>query len=360
MWNTGEITSSIVGKTSGAYSVVVTDNQACTENHTVDINDTNGPNIQISYLSDVTCNGDADGKATIYLSGLSPTNLDIIWTGGSTTTVQDNLSGGFQTVRVTDLTTNCVSSISVYIDEPEELMVSASAPSVCDAGEFGFIDLNVTGGVQNYRYIWSNGSTSQDLIDINSGSYTVTVTDVNACQKIETINLTVPALSLSSSISATNVNCKGNADGQVNLTVQGGTAPYSYLWNYGQTTEDVSNVLTGFYEVTVTDAINCKSISSVNITEPTSITKNTVKTDVTCFGLNNGNLDLTVAGGTPPYTFDWTNSITTEDYPNLSAGTYTVTITDDNFDMQTLLHQFSYNYATNTIIGNHFRNKFKM
>ena len=328
LWSTGSTSNSITNVTSGAYSVTVTDSHACETDYSADVNDATGPNVQISYKSDVTCHGDADGTATVYvISGLAP--YTYLWSGGSTTTIQSNLSGGYQTVRVTDVN-GCVASQSVYINEPEQLVVTNYTPNICDIAELGYIDLSVTGGIQNYRYEWSNGSTSQDLIDIPSGNYVVTVTDVNACQVIQSIDVDAPAITLSSSVVGTNVQCKNASDGVANISVVGGALPYTYLWNFGQITEDLNNITAGFYEVTVSDAIGCKSISSITITEPSLIIKNTVRTNVTCNGLSNGSIDLTSSGGTAPHTFLWSNGETTEDILNILAGSYTVTITDAN------------------------------
>src|SRR5690606_15582324 len=147
---------------------------------------------------------------------------------------------------------------------------------------------------------------------------------------IDDIVITEPD-EIDAQFSATNVTCFGADDGAVDLTVAGGTAPYSFIWSNGATTEDVTDLPAGTYSVTITDANLCTvTIDDIVITEPDEIDAQFSATNVTCFGADDGAVDLTVAGGTAPYSFIWSNGATTEDVTDLPAGTYSVTITDAN------------------------------
>jgi hypothetical protein len=130
------------------------------------------------------------------------------------------------------------------------------------------------------------------------------------------------------------VLCNGAATGSIDLTVSGGTAPYTYTWSNGATTEDISGLVAGTYSVTVNDAngttLGCTSSTSITITQPTAVAVSTTSTNVSCFGLLDGTIDLTVTGGTAPYNYVWSNGATTQDLTGLAAGTYTVTVTDNN------------------------------
>lgn len=328
LWSNASTTTSITNLTSGAYSVTVTDNNLCTTIHNVNINNTGGPSISVSYQSDVKCAGDGNGKAVVtVLSGLAPYTYS--WSAGSTTNTQENLSGGIYTVTVSDVNA-CKSTASVTISEPNLLSTSVYMPSLCNAGSSGFIDLSVTGGIPNYTYTWSNGTTSQDLININAGNYTVTIKDVNQCTKVETFNLTTPAVTLASSFTSTNVKCYNGNDGSIDLSVIGGTAPYTYLWNNGQITQDITQLTIGNYEVTVTDAISCKSVTSISVTEPQPLSVAVTKSNVNCNGGTSGSISLNVLGGTPVYSYNWSSGQSTASIVNLSANTYSVTITDAN------------------------------
>ena len=129
---------------------------------------------------------------------------------------------------------------------------------------------------------------------------------------------------------ATDALCNGDSTGSIDLTVTGGTAPFTYTWDNGATTEDISTLAAGTYNVTITDANGCTATASATVGEPTLLAGSAVATDALCNGDSTGSIDLTVTGGTAPFTYAWDNGATTEDISTLAAGTYNVTITDAN------------------------------
>jgi hypothetical protein len=157
----------------------------------------------------------------------------------------------------------------------------------------------------------------------------VTVTDANGCTANAAATVTEPAAALAASAVATDVLCFGAATGTVDLTVTGGTGPYSYLWSNGATTEDLTGLVAGSYSVTVTDANGCTANAAATVTEPAQLVATESHTP-TCLGTPDGAIDLTVAGGTAPYSYLWSNGATTEDLTGLVAGLYSVTVTDAN------------------------------
>ncbi|MCX6270350.1 MAG: carboxypeptidase regulatory-like domain-containing protein [Bacteroidetes bacterium] len=126
----------------------------------------------------------------------------------------------------------------------------------------------------------------------------------------------------------TNVSCFGGNNGSVIQTVTDGTSPYTYLWNSGATTKDLTNVIAGIYNVTITDAKGCTLLKTYTITQPSALTLSGVTTNVSCNGGNNGSVTITPGGGTTPYSYSWSNGTITKDLSNLTAGTYSVTVTD--------------------------------
>ncbi|PLX03273.1 MAG: hypothetical protein C0594_10710, partial [Marinilabiliales bacterium] len=135
---------------------------------------------------------------------------------------------------------------------------------------------------------------------------------------------------------AAGVLCTGAGSGDIDLTAGGGTPytvgdNYQYLWNEGSTTEDLTGVSGGTYNVTVTDSLGCQSVESVDVTEPTGpLALSFTGTDVTCFGYSNGAVNMTVTGGTPGYSYNWSNGAVGEDLINVTANAYDVTVTDAN------------------------------
>ncbi|MCH4554145.1 SprB repeat-containing protein, partial [Aestuariibaculum lutulentum] len=146
------------------------------------------------------------------------------------------------------------------------------------------------------------------------------------------IEITQPAALTASTSSTTNVDCFGNSTGAIDISVSGGTAPYTYMWSNSADTEDISDIAAGTYNVTITDANSCTfDINDIEITQPAALTASTSSTtNVDCFGNSTGAIDISVSGGTAPYTYMWSNSADTEDISGITAGTYNVTITDAN------------------------------
>jgi hypothetical protein len=141
---------------------------------------------------------------------------------------------------------------------------------------------------------------------------------------VGTDNVTITATPV-----VTNTTCTASI-GAINLTVSGGTSPYTYLWSNGATTEDLTGLAAGNYTVTITDANGCTTQFAVTVgTDNVTITATPVITNTTCTA-SIGAINITVSGGTSPYTYLWSNGATTEDITGLAAGTYTVTITDAN------------------------------
>lgn len=163
-------------------------------------------------------------------------------------------------------------------------------------------------------FLWSNGSTAEDQYGLTAGMYTVTVTTSTGCTATDSayINALV-ALSVTGDVY--DVTCYGLNDGSIDITVAGGAAPYTYLWNDAETTEDRSALVTGNYTVTVTDANGCTGTVSFLVNQPADFTYSTIVTNTSCFGASDGAIDLTISGGTPPYVFSWStiNADTTED-----------------------------------------------
>ncbi len=327
LWSNTATTEDIHNVSGGTYSVTVTDANGCTLTRSFTLTEP-APMVSSVAGTNVTCHGSDDGAANLTVNG-GAQPYTYLWNTFQAQQDLDSLSGGTYYVIITDAN-GCNKRDSVVITEPAAIVLSTVVTNVlCAGGTNGAIDLSVSGGSPGYTYLWSNTATSQDLSGLDGGTYSVVVTDSHSCTAGTSVVVTEPsAIILNSTI--TNVGCAGGANGSVDITVNGGVLPYSYLWSNTATSEDIHNVSGGTYSVTVTDANGCSIIRSFTVTEPSAITSSIVGTDVTCHGAANGTANLTVGGGTSPYTYAWSNFLATQDLTNLNGGTYYVIITDAN------------------------------
>ena len=334
LWSNNATTEDLTGLMAGTYDVTVTDANGCTATASVTI--TEPALLEVSTVVDtnVSCNSGTTGSVTINVTGgTSPFDYVIngtTWSGVSSATLPiTGLSAGTYPVTVTD-NNGCTATGSVTITQPAAIAASGVVTNVsCNGGNNGAINLTATGGTGAYTYLWSNSAVTEDLTDLSAGTYSVTVTDANGCTGTASVTVTEPTI-LSAAGVATNVSCNGGSNGTVDLTVTGGTGTYTYLWSNNATTEDLTGLMAGTYDVTVTDANGCTATASVTVSEPTVLSASATATNVSCNGGNNGTANLTVTGGTGTYTYLWSNNATTEDLTGLAAGTYSVTVTDAN------------------------------
>lgn len=193
----------------------------------------------------------------------------------------------------------------------------------------GSATATVTGGTAPYTYAWSNGGTAQSINNLAAGTYTVTITTSTGCTSTGSRVVTQPTAIATST--AVTPSTGGLNNGAIDLTVSGGTPAYTYLWSNAKTTQDISGLAPGTYTVTVTDSKGCTSTKSATVATggSTPISLSFAITNTTN-GLNNGAIDLSVSGGTAPFTYLWSNGASTQDLANLAAGTYYVTVTGAN------------------------------
>ena len=315
------------------YSVMITDNNGCILQDTFAVNQ---PPLLTGTLSamDVNCHGGNDGSCDLNVSG-GVTSYVYNWSTGATTEDISTLIAGNYYVTVTDFN-NCVLMDSIVVNQPiAPLALSLTTEDVtCNAGSDGSIDLEVTGGTLNYLYNWSSGDSLQDLENLTAGMYFITVTDANGCVSLDSIEVIQPDfIDIQSQI--TQVRCFGESNGAIDITVTGGTSPYGYHWTdsdfvLSATSEDLTNLASDIYTVTVTDTNGCTNAKAFLVDQPQLLTASVTPTNVACFGDMDGLVDLQVQGGTPAYTFLWSTGHTTEDVVGLGNGTYTVTVSDSN------------------------------
>jgi hypothetical protein len=327
----GGTAATATGLAAGTYTVTITDANNCQATRSFTINEPTALTATTSQ-NNTSCNGGANGTASVTVSGGTP-GYTYSWSpSGGTAATASGLAAGTYTVTITDAN-NCQITRNFTITEPAILSATTSQINVsCNGGTNGSATVTVTGGTGAYSYAWApSGGTAATASGLAAGTYTVTAIDANTCQITTTVTITEPAV-LSATTAQTNVLCNGGATGSATVTIAGGTGPYTYSWApSGGTAATASGLATGIYTVTVTDANNCQLTRTFTITEPAVLSATTSQTNLSCNGGTNGIAGVTVTGGTAPYTYSWAPSGGTgATATGLAAGTYTVTITDAN------------------------------
>jgi hypothetical protein len=276
--------------------------------------------------SPVSCTS-ATGGITTAVTGSGP--FTYLWSNGAATANVSGLATGTYSVTVRN-GGGCSATASATLAASAPIVLSSSVTAVsCNGSSTGAIDVSVSGGSAPFTFAWSNGATTEDVSGLAAGSYTVTVTDANGCSSTKTENLSDPA-SITATPTVQHVTCFGFTNGSVALTVAGGTQPYSYAWSNGATTGYVTGVRSGSYKVTITDANGCTKVVTSIVAQPGPLTLGSMPAPVSCYNGNNGAIDLTVFGGTPTYTYAWSNGATSQDIAGVITGSYDVTVIDAN------------------------------
>lgn len=341
-WSNGETTENIDSLIAGNYSVIITDDNGCTVNGNTTITEPTAPILLSSVVQDVLCHGGSDGSIDLSVSGgTAPYSYQ--WSDGGSVILSDttqdltNIVSDDYLVLVTD-NNGCLDTLTSVVGQPfAPLELSYTAVDVdCHGASTGSIDISVTGGTPAYSYAWSNGATSEDLTAISSGSYTVDVTDQNGCQLQETITIEQPQAPLVVVTVGRDVNCFGESTGSIETTVSGGTAPYTFNWSNGETTQNIEDLNAGIYTVTVTDQNGCTAFSGTTINQPDTLDVVVDITDPSCYGFSDGVVILNVTGGVQPYYFDWGNendillNNPSETLDSIQTGEYLLRVTDEN------------------------------
>ncbi len=316
---------------AGSYSVSITDNKGCVLVFPVTITQPTAPLSVTLQTTNPTCFGQNNGIIQAQVTGGTPL-YNYLWDPPNLNVSSIiNLSSGTYQLTITD-NKGCTTTASATLTSPAAIDVqSSTTPSNCGTNT-GTISLTVNGGSPPYQFVWNPGNyTSQNLINLYAGVYQVTVTDMNNCTQTAFVNVNdigAPTITLQN---IQHVSCFGGNDGVLEVQVNGGTPPYQYTWSpYGGDSSVATNLSAGVFNVSVLDASGCiSSFTAPEIVQPSAIQLLTNTTNVTCFGASNGQANVFVYGGTPPYQYFWQpggSNLST--LVGLSSGTYYVTVTD--------------------------------
>ncbi len=341
LWDNGSNDNPRNGIGSGNYAFTVTDNNGCSLNQTLTLDQ---PALLTTLINSTPTEcGDSTGTATVIVSGGTPV-YSYLWSNGDNTASADTLKVGWHYVTVTDLN-GCIKTDSALIQNNTNLAIAGytvTSPVSCNGVCDGAVLVNVSGGTQPYSYAWSNGVNNDTTINLcASTSYFVTVTDASNCVVFGSTTITEPAELHVNAINAVNISCFGGSNGSAEAEVTGGTRPYIYIWKNASNQvvgndSIVSGMVAGVYNISITDAHNCTATATVTLTEPATAVSATHITVSSNCGSADGSATVIPSGGTPaaglhPYTYNWSNGAGTDSTATgLLAGTYTVTVTDGN------------------------------
>jgi subtilisin-like proprotein convertase family protein len=334
-WNTGSTDSRLLNIGKGVYFCQIEDLNGCTINtEFIEINATEQINFGIESIFQPNCKGMNNGTINIQLSGgIEPYTFQ--WSEGSESQNLENIGVGDYQLTITDQEFCQYISDTISITPKNKIeigLVWKQDPS-CFSEKNGQILVSTLGAEAPVSYLWSTGDTTDLISGLSHGLYSLSVTDANGClAEMNHIQLSNPEL-LEIKIDVTeDLVCFDDPNGLIEISVKGGTAPYSYHWNTGDFTDDIFNLQTGYYSVTVTDSESCQSVmDSIKILSPQAFSLGLLTVDpVDCKNSSNGSISIEAFGGTPPYHYFWdvANSPDSPSLHGLTTGIYQLNAVD--------------------------------
>lgn len=334
-----QASGTFTGLCAGTYTVTVIDNNGCTGTISVTITEPTAVTGSVNSTMDATC-GSCNGSVDLGAAGGTPGYTFDIGSGPQASGVFTGLCAGTYTATIID-NNGCTTTVPFTINDLSGLTASITAQTDvdCNGACNGSVTVTAGGSTSPYTYDIGGGpQASGTFTGLCAGSYTVTVTDFNGCTFPVAVTITEPPV-MTSGVTGVDATCNAGCDGSIDLTVGGGVTPYSYAWTGPggpYTTEDLTGLCAGTYDVTATDANGCTVTETYVINEPTAIVLTTSMTSSNC-GQSDGSVSVTATGGTVAvdYTYSWEDATstvvgTTATVTGLPGGTYTITVTDDN------------------------------
>jgi len=337
--------SEITDLPEGCYDLEVIDENGCFFNTQICINTLDEILTQTTAVSNV-CFSDYLGEIALEITGGDPV-YTVEWQNSNGDVISDeqDISGLITDTYFVSITdeSGCSAETSEVIDSNPEITADLSiSPIVCNSDENGEISISYAGGVGDLSISWTgpNGfsSNDDDLTGLDNGEYCYTITDALGCELSNCITLDDPEI-LTAAADFNNISCFGLNDGNISITAEGGYTPYTQNWTLDgvdhSTELDIENLSLGEYALTLTDSMGCEVMETIVISEPTAL-ELTLDNIIgsTCENSQDGVFELTATGGTPDYSYSWSNADgeqSQEEDPNtLNSGTFTVVVTDLN------------------------------
>lgn len=330
-------TNTFTALTAGTYNVAVKNIAGCRFDTTISIGTGIAVPAAVLKIDSTTC-GLTNGKARIITkTGLKPVTQT--WKQGSTTISADtfisNLASGVYTLTLLD-SVGCAVNYTIHIGSSLAANANFNFIQASCGMSNGAITATPSSGIGPFRHLWNTGDTANMISSKPSGVYIHTLTDVKGCIKRDTVTLTgSQGIAVSKSF---NIASCGLASGAAMVQITtGGTVPFTYLWSNSTTRinkasngDTISGLTTGWYKLTIQDALGCLKLDSIFVNGTPQVSLNIVRTNANC-GLANGSITVNVSSGKSPYTYNWSiGSANTNNRSGIAAGFYAVTVTDSN------------------------------
>lgn len=317
----------------GTYTATVTDRIQCAAFVTFRVAAPDSLKPRAAVSKNITCTGKSDGAVTVTVSQGSPSDYTYKWNDptGQATREATGLRSGLYRVTVRSAN-GCEETDTVRLTDPPVLRATARMDSTrCANSADGRALVTPTGGAGPYRYVWSNGGTGVAISNVGGAVYTVTVTDSRTCTVTTSIEVKSPDGPVLV-FSQRPTTCSGGSDGRAAVQVGAGFGPYTYVWSdlLRQTTDRATGLRAGNYTVTITYRNTCTATGTIEVESPAAIQISATATPTSCFNVNDGKVEITVSGGTAPYTYNWSNGRSQRDILDVAPGVYTVTVSDGN------------------------------
>ena len=329
-WSNAAVTADLTSIVAGTYTLTVTDANGCVDSATTQITEPVAALALDTNKTHILCFGEATGAIDLIPTG-GTTPYTFAWSNTAITEDLSNVVAGPYNVVVTDAN-SCTATLSATLTEPASALSATSVVTDvnCFGGNDGGIDLTPAGGTTPYTFIWSNGAVTEDIAGVVAGAYTVTITDGNGCTI--TLNDTIAEpTAIVVTLDVTGNECFGSTNANVSSNVSGGTPGYTYLWNDASTNANLNGVGEGLYDVVVTDQNLCTITANATVTVPPAIGFDLTANDVSCFGLNDGFVQLNTFGGTGTINAAWANGeYADNNFSGIAPGNYSIILTDDN------------------------------
>ena len=333
----------------GTYSLVwhVTSPSGISVSDTVEITFNQIPTANFIQTNNIVCSGDT---AEFLYNGTSGPNAQLNWTfnGGivvSNVNSQNPIvywdTYGYKTIRLSIIENGCYSYLykTIYNPNPVEITISENNLSCTSGNTVSQQSIGTTNAISPVSYSFSQ----QNVPPFITGNYQVTVTDNNGCTDTASFSINDSTTIVNADLY--HINCFGENTGSIRLYVTSPYQPVTYLWSTGAASDLVSNITAGTYQTTITYSNGCSSTYSYTITQKPQINYSCTINKPSCSGNTNGSIIGTASGGTPPYSYLWSNGSTSASLTGIAAGNYDITITDSFFCSVS----FSYTVVPNTI-----------